>query len=174
MKVHNLPTKEFLLAHGIQECVWLGSECSGCKQYLIPVRVPENEEINPLAWIIRPSSTQRPVLYANANPQPGLIIKVSAFDRPGKVYGKIFICRGDPILVSNGVGRHGKSLFEEALLIVQDETEVLVWYTSGVEQLLSITPDTVVETFRVADNPRQDGLNAPNLRRWKDVVQNES
>lgn len=174
MKLYQIKSKEFGLAHGKQLCAWVGSECEGCKQYLVPIRVPEDEEVREDEWMIRPSKTNRPILQANADKAEGLILKLSSFDKPGKVFGRIFIYEGEPRLVTNGVGRTENTFFEEAIFIVTTKTMFLLWLTSGDEQLIIIDPMSGAY-MRSILNPREtDGrgetpLNSPDLKRWNDA-----
>lgn len=168
MKINNITTKIFLV-HGKQLCTWLGSECEGCKQYLIPVRLPDEGEPRENEWIIRPSGSHRPILQSNAGPSPGMILKLSAFDAPGKVYGRIFVKRGEPKLVSNGVGKIDDSLFEEALFIVEGEASFVVWCSSGKELNVYVDNDEVEEIETLSDLGELRGLDDKTIRKWNDA-----
>lgn len=175
MKLYDVKSRDFLLPYGVQDCVWVGSEGDRCKQYLIPVRRPEGEAVRDDEWMIKPSSTGRPILQANAGPAPGLIIRISAFDMPGKAIGRILVHLGEVRLVSNGIGRFGESLFEEALFIAQKKDTFEVWYTSGRNATIVIDEnyDALSSTFYgfppVNDKPLLLSLNSAGLRKWNDA-----
>lgn len=179
MKIYNIRSKDFILPYGVQNCAWVGSEGDRCKQYLIPIRKPEGEEVRDDEWMIKPSSTGRPVLQANAGPAPGLIIRISAFDLPGKVIGRILILSGDVRLVSNGIARFDDSIFEEALFIAQANSVFEVWYTSGRNATIFVDKDYEPLSSAFYSIPARDDkalplfLNSAGLRKWNDADKKE-
>lgn len=179
MKIHNIRIKDFLLPYGVQTCTWVGSEGDGCKQYLIPIRKPEGEHVRDNEWMIKPSSTGRPILQANVDTVAGLIILLSSFDLPGKLLGRILVLSGDVKLVSNGVARFEDSVFEEALFIAQADSVFEVWYTSGRNSNILVDKNYELISSDFYDFPERSlkalplFLNSAGLRKWNDADKTE-
>jgi hypothetical protein len=176
MKLYCVEGKDFVLAHGRQRCAWVGSECSGCRQFLVPIRIPEGEEIVEDAWSVRPSQSGRPIIQANCKSSPGTICKLSSFDKPGKVYGRIFVHKGEPLLVSSGIGKRDGSFYEDAILIVNEPTSFVVWQCSGEDILIRVDNGRVeIQPVLPEMKPFVNilALSDSLLKRWNYASKNE-
>jgi hypothetical protein len=174
MRIHNLVPCEHVIRPGIViNAVSVGSKGPGQSLFLVPMRSKE-DEVDDTLWGLLPTSSGKPQIVANIDPKPGVLLRLSTYNRAGKRIGRLFLrsdCLDNVVCVGFGIAGDelGELLWEEAIFAVSG---------SACFFLLNVGPPNelvFVEDGEVTRLPAEQGdlddaeyvrVDDPNVLRW--------
>lgn len=176
MRIHNVRPYEYTVKPGVViTAISVGSKGPGQSLFLIPVRAPE-EAAREDEWDIRPTSSGKPQIVANSNKAPGLIIRLSTFNRPGKRNGKLFVnSESLPAVQCIGYGIAGDPetgvMWEEAVIKVDGPALFYLLNVGPPNELIVVSDDLEgvihqpVEDLEPGDS-EYIRIDDPRITRW--------
>lgn len=183
MQLWNVNLRDHGLRSGARvRGISLGSDGPGQSCFIIPVKSPMDDEIDPNAWGLLPTQTQKPQIIANSDNREGTIALLSTFNRPGKRMGQIYVIDNGQLsrslrVIGFGIGGEidGGVRWEEAVVAVPNDGEAN-FYLANVgppDTLISIRGKEVITT-EIAPAELEDRIDGeliriddPRLVRWK-------
>jgi len=170
MRLWKILPRPYLIRPGVEiSGVAVGSDGPRQSCFIVPIYVADGEGVDETAWGVRPTSTGRPRLVANSDPNVGWIMRLSTYTRPGKAVGQILVVensKGGFSRLGYGVAgdAEGMMRWEEALVEVQGSVDFILLCTGPPDQLIRVTGTDIQQEELVGDWPEEDWLRIDDPR----------
>lgn len=179
MKLWRIRGREHGLKNGVQIFgQGLGSYGPQQTMFIVPIK-GQDRPVDELAWGVKPSFSQKPMLVANTDDSLGVILFLTSYNRPGKSIGRLFVAADGGLsnvtLIGHGIGglADGSVTWEEALFAVQGSATFVVRHTGPPDALVLVDGWEVdYQELSQDEIDRQVDaelvrLNDPRIARWK-------
>lgn len=152
--------------------------------FLVPVRSDYDAEPRETGWGLQPSRSGKPVLVANHDDSPGVILVLSSFDRTGRRLGHLFLAHDQDdfehvLSIGYGIGgiEGGSITWEESMIQVLGQARFVVNYVSGDDAIVTVDGEEVsheIVSPRVLHERMESDLihiDDPRIPRWNNTSQ---
>lgn len=162
--------------------IGLGSEGPGQSCFIIPVKAHRDETIDPRRWGVRETMTGKPQIVSNLDDTPGVLARLTTFNRVGHRLGRIYAVAVDPLsdilVLGYGLGgsEDNRMRYEEAVVRVIGRAVFYLQNVGPPDSLITIEGEEVSveplapEQVEGAIGGELVRIDEPRLPRWKRPV----
>lgn len=179
MKLWRVRGREHGLRSGVRMFAQgLGSYGPGQTMFLVPIK-GQDRQVGELAWGVKPSYTKKPMLVANSDDSPGVVLFLTSYNRAGKSIGRVFVADDGGLpnvsIVGHGVGgtEDGSVTWEEVLAEVRGTATFVIQHT-GPPDAVVLVDSLEVEYQELSQDEIERQVDAelvrmddPRIKRWK-------
>lgn len=186
MRLWQVRGKEYGLRRNMKVfAVGLGSYGPSQTCFLVPLK-GQDREVDESAWGLQASFRGKPMLVANTDHTPGVVLFLTSFNRPGKQIGRLYVVDNghlaDVLSIGYGVGgtEDGSVYWEEGLVAVRGTATFYLSHVGPPDAIVTVNGEEVhyrevaaaeLERWIEGDLVR---LDDPRIPRWKPPVELES